>query len=328
MNVQIRYQNGTLTIGFVGQSTLSTGGSAGDDPIGGNPGAAGMSCGGMIVGPIIVPIASSSQAKGGSAGDDPIGGSPTGGSAGDDPIGGNPGTGNPSTCGCPIVIGPIVFTNSGATATTATPVTTALQTVDISNFIPRIPLASPATTTPFTMEHQQEAQWCWAAVAVSVFNFLAGTDDLTQAALVPRLLKTVCDRVPNPQDPCNQAFTLDGPLSDLGNLVQPNGGQFDSIVKFADLQTYWSAAPFPVCARIVWDDGSNSAHFIALTASAELSNGQQLVSVHDPSPASLGPAQWDYDAFRLYYQGPPLDPNQPNAFMPRGHWNDTYFVQP
>jgi hypothetical protein len=180
--------------------------------------------------------------------------------------------------------------------------------------------------TPFLMQPQQEDQWCWNAVAVSVNDFLDPANPATwdQAALAVKVLPYQCSPVPNPNDLCDKAWPLDNALTATGNLLQTDLNQY---VKFADLQAFWAHNPLPVCARIVWNDGSCTAHFVALTESILFSSGQQLVMVNDPSPAALGPAKWDYDVFRLSYQSPP-NLQAPGTVQPRGFWNDTYFVQP
>jgi Papain-like cysteine protease AvrRpt2 len=312
MNVQLRNRNGTLTISLGGQPALNggTGGSSGDSDVGGtrgtSVGGAGSCCGALILGPIIIPA-----------------------SSGDGDVGTGSSTGSGGGCCCPTVIGPIVFTGccSNSTSTANTP-PTPLTPVNIAEVMPATRGAkSPAGAATFEMQPQQEAQWCWAAVAVSVNDFLNAPRTWTQSKLAAKALNRTCSSVPNPEDPCDRAFSLDTALKATGNLLSPNGAQFDRFVNFADLQTYWAAVPYPVCARIVWDDGSGNAHFIALTGYTELANGQKLVTVHDPSPTAFAPTVWDYDLLKANYQGP-SDPQDPGAVSPKGHWHDSYFVQP
>jgi hypothetical protein len=322
MNVRITFQDGTLTIDGLGKGHQGggggdspVGGGGGDSPVGGDPGGKGGGCcGGLVLGPIVIPMGSQNSATGGGGGDSPVGGG-----GGDSPVGGGPG-GN-SGCCCPTVIGPIVFTgcNSGNQTTGPTP---NVRPVNIKTVFPPVIKPQTGPPPPFELETQQEAQWCWAAVAVSVNNFLDQPGTWTQTALASQVLNLVCSAVPNPEDPCDQAFTLHGPLAATGNLFNPGGAKFDQFVQFADLQAYWAAVPYPICVRIAWDDGSDRAHFIALAGTTALVEGQQLVTVFDPSPTGFGPAQWDYDVLQSHYQGPPMTTG------PKGHWTDTYFVQP
>jgi hypothetical protein len=360
MKVQIRYQNGCLTINIGGQSPAnsSSGGNPGNDPVGGNPGndpvggnpgndpvggnpgndpvgggggGGAGGCGGLILGPIVVPIGSSGSASGGNPGNDPVGGNPgndpIGGNPGNDPVGGNGGSGGSGGgYSGPIVIGPIVFTNCGNGGASSSPNSgpSLLQPVNM-NTLPAARQGVPSET-PFLMQPQEEDQWCWNAVAVSVNNFLDFADPATwdQATLAAKVLPFQCSLAPNPNDPCDKAWPLDSALTATGNLLQTDLNQY---VKFADLQAFWANNPLPVCVRVVWTDGSGNAHFVALTECILFSSGQQLVMVNDPSPAALGPAKWDYDVFRLSYQSPP-NLQAPGTVQPKGFWNDTYFVQP
>jgi hypothetical protein len=329
MNVQVSYLNGILKISFEGNVGAGghSGGNAGDGPIGGGSGNGGVR-GGLILGPIVIPAIVQGPSTGGNAGDGPIGGNagdgPIGGNAGDGPIGGGQGAG--SGCCCPTVIGPIVFTDccSSASSQPATPP----SNLNINTVLAQAPTVfSPHSSDDiFEVPPQQEAQWCWSAVTVGVKAFVDSVA-ITQTELARTALLTVCSLEPNPDDPCNQPYSLNESLTAVGNL-QPNGAYFNSIVAFADLQTYWNRLPLPVCARIVWDDGSGTAHFIAISGYREATTGQQLVLVHDPAPGAYGgPILWDYDLLKSSYQCP-ADPGFSNIPMPSGHWNDSYFVQP
>jgi Papain-like cysteine protease AvrRpt2 len=352
MYVQLQYKNGILTINLGGQSLASNdsggnpgngpqggdpnpgngpqGGNPGNGPQGGNPGNGPQ--GGIILGPIVVPLMG--QDGGTGTGGNP-GNGPQGGNPGNGPQGGNPGNGpqggSTGPCGCagagffPTVIGPIVFTGS-ATAAAQTPEPPPAF-VDINAILAQAPAIFATRTAGATFEvpAQLEAQWCWSAVTVGVKTFVDGTD-VTQTAIASRALGGICSASPNAGDPCNKPYALDLALAAVNNL-QPNGAQFNSIVAFADLQTYWNKLELPVCARIVWDDGSGTAHFIALSGYTETTAGQQLVLVHDPAPGAYGgPATWDYDLLRSSYQCPA--PPHRYELMPRGHWQDSYFVKP
>jgi hypothetical protein len=378
MNVQIRYQNGTLTIGLGGQSLSSdsSGGDPGLGPQGGDPGlgpqggdpglgpqggdpglgpqggdpglgpqggrSGGGSArcgGGLVIGPIVIPIASQDLTTGGDPGLGPQGGDPglgpqggdpglgpqggdpglgpQGGDPGLGPQGGGSGTGSGSCCCCPTVIGPIVFSgccsSGGATSPTAP-----LTPVNIQSVLLPGCAHGSVSTTPFQMQPQQKEEWCWDAVAVSVNDFLDSPGAWTQTALAENIMPCQYSPQSDPNDPFDCVFSLDGALKVTGNLDK---ARFNQYVTFADLKTYWACVPYPVGVRIVWDDGGG-AHFIALSGYTQFSGGQQLVTVNDPAPLALGGAvKWDYDALRSYYQCPG------NPQGPTGHWNDTYFVK-
>ena len=340
MDVQVRYQNGTLTISLGGQSTagFASGGTPGSSPPGGTPGSSppggstsgGGSgcCGGLVLGPIVIPMAGYGSVSGGTPGTSPPGGTP-----GTSPPGGTPGTSPPGGgtasqsigCCCPTVIGPIVFTD--CCSSTASESAGPPSIIDIDSVLSQAPLHIVPPTGLFEMQTQQEIEWCWSAVTVSVNNFLDTPDVWTQTKLASKVLRKTCSLAPSFNDPCNQEFALDISLTAIGNL-QPDGAFFDAIVAFKDLETYWNKLPIPICARIVWDDGSGNAHFIALGGYTLGANGEQNVLVYDPAPGGYGgPTTWDYDLLKSSYQCPP-DPQNPLTVMPSGHWNDSYFVQP
>ena len=166
----------------------------------------------------------------------------------------------------------------------------------------------------FTMQAQQETEWCWAAVAVSVHQFLdaAAAGAWTQATLATPVLNlehaippgTVCSRNP---DRCNLPARLDDALSVIGNLG-PSGFLQDEHLTFESLQD-WIDHQLPVCARIVWFQGG--AHFIALDGYRILSSGAQQVHVQDP----------------LYGPSLQLYNDLVSDYPPGGSWNDTYLLK-
>jgi hypothetical protein len=161
------------------------------------------------------------------------------------------------------------------------------------------------------MERQQESNWCWAAVAVSVHNFLNANSGITQGELATKVLdmeKQIPSGVDCSKTPglCNCSAGLDDALTEAGNLklrgfLQNQFLLFDSIKR-------WVNADLPVGARIVWfGDG---AHFIVLDGYREFNSGEQLVHVQDPL---YGPSYQDYQ-------------DLVNDYPPGGNWQDTYLV--
>jgi len=165
----------------------------------------------------------------------------------------------------------------------------------------------------FEMQEQQEHLWCWAAVAVSIHQFLdpAQANLWTQETLATKVLehegqitsKIDCSQTP---DKCNFAARLDDALSITGNLA-PQGG-VNGILSFENL-TQWIDQHLPVCARIVWFGGN--AHFIALDAYEVFSSGAQLVHVQDPAE---GPS------YQLYE-------DLVEDYPPGGSWQNTILVK-
>jgi hypothetical protein len=166
----------------------------------------------------------------------------------------------------------------------------------------------------FMMQQQQEDEWCWAAVAVSIHQFLdpAKAGEWTQETLATAMLQKLgaippgidCSERP---DLCNMPAGLDTALSTAGNLSAPGCLQGKNLP--FEILRVWIDDKLPVCARIVWDDGG--AHFIALDGYRVFSSGAQQVHVQDPL---FGPS------FQLY-------DDLLSDYPPGGSWQDTYLVK-
>jgi hypothetical protein len=163
----------------------------------------------------------------------------------------------------------------------------------------------------FIVEHQQEDNWCWAAVAVSIHNFLDPATPLTQAALATAVLRkdgaiaaTVdCSLTPTPRV-CNTTASLTDALTT--NLNEPVPGHpvtFQSISSEID-------AGRPVCVQIDWQEGG--AHAIALDGYYILASGAEVVSVQDPL---YGPSHQYYSTLV-------------NDYLANGIWESTFTVKP
>jgi hypothetical protein len=165
----------------------------------------------------------------------------------------------------------------------------------------------------FTMEPQQEDYWCWAAVAVSIHNFLDPLTPLTQGALATRVLQGTAPPTIGPAVNCTLtpgACDSTASLSDAlgGNLDEPFPGQpatFQSISNEID-------AGRPVCVQIDWQEGG--AHAIALDGYYILTSGAEVVSVQDPWPG-YGPSLQLYSVLLNDYQA-------------NGIWASTFTVKP
>jgi hypothetical protein len=161
------------------------------------------------------------------------------------------------------------------------------------------------------MEHQQETNWCWAAVAVSIHKFL-NSGNLTQGAIATDVLHdenqipTGVDCSTNPGY-CNYPAALDDALRISGDL-RPGGFLKDQYLDFDSIKKFVNKG-LPLAARIVWASGG--AHFIVLDGYREFQSGLKQVHVQDPHyDASFQ----DYDALVQDYP-------------PGGCWQDTYLVK-
>ena len=230
----------------------------------------------------------------------------------------SPGTGggaHPARSCAPVVIGPIVISGcySGQ------------ESGDLHQMSEAVTVNPPAQVgvggapaRPFTMQYQQQTNWCWAAVAVSVHDYFTPPEALvdstiTQPALATQLLKDrgirspQCDQTPV-STVCNQPQALDVALAITRNL-RLDGALANKHLTFECIHD-WVTAQLPVAARIKWR--GEGAHFIALDGCKLMSSGQQLVHVQDPN-SHTSPTLWDYDALVENYQED-------------GYWIDTYLL--
>jgi len=160
------------------------------------------------------------------------------------------------------------------------------------------------------MEEQEESNWCWAAVAVSVHNFLEpgsvrtqrglATDVLLDEAQIPAGVN--CTSTPGL---CNFTARLRDALGKTGNLEKEYVGGHASFKMTKDKVNL----NLPVCARIVWDGGG--AHFVLIDGYREFASGARQVHVQDPL---YGPSFQFYEDFVSDYP-------------PGGQWQDTYTVK-
>jgi hypothetical protein len=313
----------------------------------GSPGAASGNSGGeghgsmggcsgpVVIGPIVVDASGLQSGPSGNGGSSP--GAASGNSGGGKPArvlgggspgaasgnsGGGPQSGSGSGCCCPIVIGPIVISGfcSGQDPASSDDPDCDTESAAVTVNPPLQVVLANNVARGFLMQPQLESFWCWAAVAVSVNDFLAppkpgAVPGWTQPTLATALLKEQgvtsanCGETPV-NKVCNQPEALDVALGITGNLLK-NGALFRQHLTFECIQN-WVNANLPVAARIKWR--GNGAHFVVVDGCKVLSNGQLMVHLQDPaSTATTSPGFWDYDAFVENYEE-------------AGFWDDTYLL--
>lgn len=152
------------------------------------------------------------------------------------------------------------------------------------------------------MQTQQEDEWCWAAVSVSVDHYFNAQSTKTQCQVVQAVLQNAgcCG---NP-DTCDDPARLQDALTNVQRLNQI----LLRPLSFSEIQAQLNA-DLPVCARIAWPNGG--AHFVAVDGwSGSEANPQ--VHVADPLFPS---ATHGYIEFVSAYRG-------------NGQWTATFLVQP
>jgi hypothetical protein len=144
----------------------------------------------------------------------------------------------------------------------------------------------------FTMQHQQQTQWCWAAVSTSVSLYYDTSSTWTQCTVVnAELNQTTCCQN-GATAACNQPWYLDRALQRTGNLDGFSGGT----TAFADVRTEIDAGR-PLGTRVGWSGGGG--HF-AVIEGYKPGPTEQRVAIDDPW---YGASDLTYNTFATSYQG-------------------------
>ncbi len=163
--------------------------------------------------------------------------------------------------------------------------------------------AAGSAQLTFSMQVQQQPNWCWAANTSSVSTFFMPSSTWTQCSVADQCLGGGCCAAPSS---CNDIYTLDVPLSQTGNLNAP---AFAGVDARANIQAQIDSGN-PVCCHISWAGGGG--HFVALSGYDWTTDD---VIVNDPDSAyGPGPVPVPYDTFLSSYRG-------------SGTWDYTYHTQ-
>jgi hypothetical protein len=154
----------------------------------------------------------------------------------------------------------------------------------------------------FSMQHQMQTNWCWAASSSSVNAFFNSSTSWTQCKIVnAELGKSECCKNGSGND-CNIPWYLDKALARVGNFQSwsSGAGSIDDIVKEIDNGRM-------LCARIGWNGGGG--HFVAVEG---YNSDLNMVAIEDPW---YGPSDITLDTFKSAYKG-------------SGSWTHKYYVKP
>jgi hypothetical protein len=157
------------------------------------------------------------------------------------------------------------------------------------------------------MEQQQETDWCWNAVSVSLQHYFKPASQLTQDQFAVQALGV-------PLADADQPFYLSTALTDLGLL---NGAPLPDFLSFSAIQAQLDAN-LPVCVKIAWNEGG--FHYLVITGYDVSPGGDPQIYVSDPILQDSNVVVWDYASFVFFYS-----PSYTNA---EGAWVDTLLVQP
>jgi hypothetical protein len=154
----------------------------------------------------------------------------------------------------------------------------------------------------FTMQQQQQSNWCWAATAVSIDHFYNPSSTSTQCAVANGQtgFSDCCGAGASGQ--CNIYGFLDDALTRVGHFVSSNG----STTSFANTEAQVLQGR-PLGIRVAWSGGG--AHFVAATGTED--NSMVYVSDCGSGTTSLV----DYNTLLTAYRG-------------SGTWTHSYFTKP
>ena len=156
----------------------------------------------------------------------------------------------------------------------------------------------------YTVEHQEQPNWCWAAVTQAVSAFYAAAAVPSQCEIVAKQLTPLECCGADKTGPCNTAWNLDQPLTAAGHYDYRD----DSTIAFSDVQTEITGER-PIGVRIDWGDGT--AHFVTIIGWS-VATGTDWVDVGDPFS---GFVQTPYQTLVSGYQGS------------HGNWANTYITR-
>jgi hypothetical protein len=155
----------------------------------------------------------------------------------------------------------------------------------------------------FTMQPQQQANWCWAAVSTSVSHYYDTGSAWTQCLVANDQLGRNDCCGGGASGPCNVYGFLDQALQTVGCFVSIQGGTSTFATIDGEI-----AAGRPVGIRVAWNGGG--AHFLAIIGTREWS--PTYVAVDDPI---FGKSDHTWDDLRTSYQAD------------GDSWTHTYFTQ-
>jgi hypothetical protein len=173
------------------------------------------------------------------------------------------------------------------------------------------PAGGPARTVApswkrltFTMQRQQQTQWCWAATSVSVARYYDGTTGWTQCGMVDAELKQRGCCHDGRSARCNRPHVLDAPLARADVLGRKHNGA----VGYSAIRSEIDAGR-PVAWRIGWSGGGG--HFAVIEGYQRQSG--QWVAIDDPWYGAS-----DLEVATL------VD----GMYQQTGTWTYTYFTRP
>jgi hypothetical protein len=170
---------------------------------------------------------------------------------------------------------------------------------------------------PFRMQHQEQTQWCWAAVTASVADFY-NQPGWRQCQIVETCRGTSGCCTQGSSSACNQPWFLDQSLSRTGDLSD----YLARSLSWSEVQAEIEAGR-PVGVRIGWPMGG---HFVAIdgysgTGTLDIQDpwfNHSTVSYQEFRTAYLGNGKWSHSYRTRAGSGTtPVTPSPPPVVPPK-----------
>jgi hypothetical protein len=139
------------------------------------------------------------------------------------------------------------------------------------------------------MEHQQNRQWCWAALTQAVCGYF-GDAAATQASIVCQVLANpFCGDSPTP-NPCDVPFPVDVALDEFSHLNDRLG-----VLPFAQVQEQIDQLQRPVAILVQFAASTGTVNHTCLIKGWEMVGGVPYITLLDPSPVNGTQTHVAYD---------------------------------
>jgi len=149
---------------------------------------------------------------------------------------------------------------------------------------------------PFVMQHQHHTKWCWAAVTVSVDDFLSAAGQ-TQCQLVSAFFPALgCCHTPLPRV-CNRSYSVRVSLDAVGLLDA--GTSQRGLAAFRVVDGEMSQGQ-PIVLRLRWSSGT-TGHAAVISGTHVDAQGIPWFHTEDPW---YGPGNWRAHQFPQRYHVP------------------------
>ena len=161
----------------------------------------------------------------------------------------------------------------------------------------------------FVGQTQEQSEWCWSAVSVSVSLFYNATSGWIQCSMANQELGGTTCCQDGATDNCDRPWYLDRALTRTRNLNNISWGPSSFAQVVTEIQQGRALA-----VRISWSGSGNAGHFLTIAGFDDSDPANLLVYVVDPAPGTA-PGWVPYNTLVSAYKG-------------SGVWTHSFRTQP